>query len=598
MSSDRVEDSDDQCSTATSAQESPDLQPCANLDKQLVEAPLRDEEDPTRISPKERFQETVATWPDTDSDDDGMTPMNTLMTQSGATSIADQSQQQLQQPHLADLLQPQVGSAEKSQPDQQLQVQSPQLPQQQLSQLHQLQLSQQQQPQQQQKKVPLTLAPFIGLGNAEDQPQQQHHHQRLYNTLNTGTSTRSTGLAAGDRIPQHPYPATTNPCASAAPGSHPRNPPPRCAPGNFHQPQQMPPPSHTPDSPKRRATPLCLQWQLQQHLNPQTLSNLAPQAQQHQNHQPQASQSQSQPQTCQLQQLLELPLQCSQRQRQQQQDQQQQQQQQHLHHTVAALPSTAQSSPLSATSINPPPPPPPPASSSCTSTSASASASASPFNTQNLPQQVNSAKYEDSAFRSSRPCVDDSCIDDCRERSVTTLMIRNLPREVTQSEFLQELDANGFADLYDFAYMPTSFEQQESKGYAFVNFISVAVAGTFIGAWHKSRHCGARGPFLNISPATVQGLEANIQKWGGQRMERIRNPALRPFVKPGAAAPERGGSSSGGSPTSQRATAAAKWQGPPKRSPSSTFTFRRTPAGAPMTSSRQTPLAVGLLGSD
>mmetsp|Transcript_90342 Transcript_90342/g.235420 ORF Transcript_90342/g.235420 Transcript_90342/m.235420 type:complete len:208 (+) Transcript_90342:199-822(+) len=127
-------------------------------------------------------------------------------------------------------------------------------------------------------------------------------------------------------------------------------------------------------------------------------------------------------------------------------------------------------------------------------------------------------------------------------------MIRNMPTEVTQTLFLQELDLSGFVDLYDFAYMPSSFESQEGKGYAFVNFLSVAVAGSFIGTWHKSKHCGAQGPFLNISPATVQGLQGNVKKWAGQRMGRIRNPALRPFVRqPGS------GHSSAGSCAGPRA---------------------------------------------
>jgi len=150
-------------------------------------------------------------------------------------------------------------------------------------------------------------------------------------------------------------------------------------------------------------------------------------------------------------------------------------------------------------------------------------------------------------------CISDATqnadeVEAIRRNGVTTLMIRNLPAEVTQTLFLQELDQSGFVDLYDFAYMPSSFESQEGKGYAFVNFVSVAVAGSFIGSWHKSKHCGAQGPFLNISPATVQGLEGNVKKWAGQRMGRIRNPALCPFVRqPGS------GHSSAGSCAGPRA---------------------------------------------
>jgi len=115
----------------------------------------------------------------------------------------------------------------------------------------------------------------------------------------------------------------------------------------------------------------------------------------------------------------------------------------------------------------------------------------------------------------------------------TTLMVRNLPQELLQKEFLEELDRAGFAGLYDFVYMPCSFEARESKGYVFVNFCTSTAAASFAAGWHRSRRLAPDGsmPPLNVSAATVQGLQANVQKWAGPRMTRIRNPALRPFVR-------------------------------------------------------------------
>jgi len=121
--------------------------------------------------------------------------------------------------------------------------------------------------------------------------------------------------------------------------------------------------------------------------------------------------------------------------------------------------------------------------------------------------------------------------DPGEQEAITTLMIRNLPTSITQSLLLEELDRSGFGDLYDFAYMPMSFDAKTGKGYAFVNFNSQATAGMFVGAWHETRRCGVRGAPLNISPAAIQGVEANIRKWAGPRMARIRNPALRPFIR-------------------------------------------------------------------
>eukprot|EP00420_Gonyaulax_spinifera_P038376 CAMPEP_0197889114 /NCGR_PEP_ID=MMETSP1439-20131203/23471_1 /TAXON_ID=66791 /ORGANISM="Gonyaulax spinifera, Strain CCMP409" /LENGTH=266 /DNA_ID=CAMNT_0043509069 /DNA_START=106 /DNA_END=906 /DNA_ORIENTATION=- len=116
---------------------------------------------------------------------------------------------------------------------------------------------------------------------------------------------------------------------------------------------------------------------------------------------------------------------------------------------------------------------------------------------------------------------------------ITTLMVRNVPADVTQPGFLEELNISGFAGLYDFCYMPSFFATGKTKGYAFVNFATSSVAGSFTGAWHQSRRFGAsmREPAINISPAELQGKQANIAKWNTSRLRRIRNPSLRPFVQ-------------------------------------------------------------------
>jgi len=114
---------------------------------------------------------------------------------------------------------------------------------------------------------------------------------------------------------------------------------------------------------------------------------------------------------------------------------------------------------------------------------------------------------------------------------VTTLMIRNLPFNMMQQTLLNELDAAGFA--YDFVHMPRSFNTLEGKGYAFVNFVNREVAASFMASWQGKRcfALSANGQPLNISVASVQGLHANVQKWSDVRLNRIRNPALRPFVR-------------------------------------------------------------------
>lgn len=109
----------------------------------------------------------------------------------------------------------------------------------------------------------------------------------------------------------------------------------------------------------------------------------------------------------------------------------------------------------------------------------------------------------------------------------TTLMIRNLPSHLTQTELLNELNKLGLSKLYDFCYLPRDFNVAENKGYAFVNFVSPETAHMF----RKSFATGfLAGQQPVIADALIQGLEANLRKWCGPRLSRIRNPDLKPFV--------------------------------------------------------------------
>merc|ERR1719507_2752259 len=118
------------------------------------------------------------------------------------------------------------------------------------------------------------------------------------------------------------------------------------------------------------------------------------------------------------------------------------------------------------------------------------------------------------------------------EESFTTLMIRNLPHDLTQLDLIAELDENGFEQAYDFLYMPSNFCSGRGKGYAFINFTQQEAAQRFVSEWHKGVRFGAardRGG-LSISAAAVQGREANIKKWDVPRMRRVKNPNFRPLI--------------------------------------------------------------------
>jgi len=111
-------------------------------------------------------------------------------------------------------------------------------------------------------------------------------------------------------------------------------------------------------------------------------------------------------------------------------------------------------------------------------------------------------------------------------------MIRNIPQHVTQPCLIKELNLCGFEGTFDFLYMPQCFNTNLNTGFAFVNFISPCQAGALVGTWHRRRRfdVSVKQAALNISPADIQGLDANLRKWVTPRLRRIRNPNLRPFV--------------------------------------------------------------------
>merc|ERR1712151_116042 len=79
---------------------------------------------------------------------------------------------------------------------------------------------------------------------------------------------------------------------------------------------------------------------------------------------------------------------------------------------------------------------------------------------------------------------------------------------------------------------PCNLHTRESKGYAFVNFISGSSAHGFINAWANSDRFVQEGSNrkINVSYAVVQGKEENLKEWNHTNIRRIRDRALKPWV--------------------------------------------------------------------
>jgi len=142
-------------------------------------------------------------------------------------------------------------------------------------------------------------------------------------------------------------------------------------------------------------------------------------------------------------------------------------------------------------------------------------------------------KSDSDSNHSGRATRVDQSMESIASEGFTTLMVRNLPHNLSQSDLLRELDRSGFQDLYDFVYMPSIFHSGRGKGYAFINFVCPTVACFFMSAWHKShRFAVAKNTkTLDISVACVQGRDANVLKWDESKRRRVLNPNYRPVIK-------------------------------------------------------------------
>jgi len=62
----------------------------------------------------------------------------------------------------------------------------------------------------------------------------------------------------------------------------------------------------------------------------------------------------------------------------------------------------------------------------------------------------------------------------------TTVIVRKVPNNVSRAEFIDKLDAEGFARTYSFVYLPMNFEKNVALGYAIVNFSDPAAAAAAV----------------------------------------------------------------------------------------------------------------------
>jgi len=97
----------------------------------------------------------------------------------------------------------------------------------------------------------------------------------------------------------------------------------------------------------------------------------------------------------------------------------------------------------------------------------------------------------------------------------TTVMIRNMPNNLTRDMFLELVNSLGLAGTYDFVYLPIDFQSQAGLGYAFINFCTVADAEQCFKVFEGFTNW--RVPSEKVCTVTwsspTQGLEQHVERY-------------------------------------------------------------------------------------
>jgi RNA recognition motif-containing protein len=122
--------------------------------------------------------------------------------------------------------------------------------------------------------------------------------------------------------------------------------------------------------------------------------------------------------------------------------------------------------------------------------------------------------------------------DDAQWSGVQTVMIRGLPKKLTQQMLLEETNSRGFGGTYDFVYLPMDLDTKANRGYAFINFVDPAFALAFKTSYqgHQMVQFNSR-KVIAVLPAVLQGFEANYVHFATARVSREDSVARPLFLR-------------------------------------------------------------------
>jgi hypothetical protein len=122
--------------------------------------------------------------------------------------------------------------------------------------------------------------------------------------------------------------------------------------------------------------------------------------------------------------------------------------------------------------------------------------------------------------------------------NITTVMLRNIPNRLCQVELIAELEDLGFSGTFDFVYIPmdngrkhrgSSRSSMSNVGYAFVNFVCASWAERCTAVFQDHSFPGS-SRVTRVSPAHVQGLEANMAHFASSAVNSQKLQQRRPVV--------------------------------------------------------------------
>lgn len=114
---------------------------------------------------------------------------------------------------------------------------------------------------------------------------------------------------------------------------------------------------------------------------------------------------------------------------------------------------------------------------------------------------------------------------------MTTVMMRNIPNDLTGTMLLKLLDMRGFNGLYDLVYLPMDYHHHVGFGYAFINFMSQDHAESFRDAFEGFKDWGVLSTKVcevNWS-SVLQGVAAHVSRY---RNSPVMHEAVPDDFKP------------------------------------------------------------------